>query len=119
MVHADQGTPYPACRFCHRLRAARLLGSMDRVASSADTALIESFWSTMQRQGLDRQSWSARGEVPSAGGFERIEGWCKPRRRHSLLESRHKMTAPHIGDPASLLGEALAETSPDLMRSLL
>jgi transposase-like protein len=29
------------------------------------------------------------------------------------------MTAPHIVDPAGLLGEALAEASPDLMRGLL
>lgn len=29
------------------------------------------------------------------------------------------MTAQHIVDPAGLLGEALAEASPDLMRSLL
>ncbi|NIK61396.1 IS256 family transposase [Kribbella shirazensis] len=29
------------------------------------------------------------------------------------------MTAPHIVDPVGLLGEALAEASPDLMRSLL
>lgn len=29
------------------------------------------------------------------------------------------MTAPHIVDPARLLSEALAEASPDLMRSLL
>ena len=29
------------------------------------------------------------------------------------------MTAPHIVDPAGLLGDALAEASPDLMRSLL
>ena len=29
------------------------------------------------------------------------------------------MTAPHIVDPAGLLGEALAEASPDLMRDLL
>ncbi|PYF98975.1 Transposase, Mutator family [Georgenia satyanarayanai] len=29
------------------------------------------------------------------------------------------MTAPHIVDPGGLLGEALAEASPDLMRSLL
>ncbi|MEU4198342.1 IS256 family transposase [Kribbella sp. NPDC026611] len=29
------------------------------------------------------------------------------------------MTAPHIVDPAGLLGEALAEAGPDLMRSLL
>ena len=29
------------------------------------------------------------------------------------------MTAPHVVDPAGVLGEALAEASPDLMRSLL
>ena len=29
------------------------------------------------------------------------------------------MTAPHIVDPAGLLGEALAEASPDLMRTML
>ncbi len=29
------------------------------------------------------------------------------------------MTAPHIVDPAGLLSEALAEASPDLMRTLL
>ena len=29
------------------------------------------------------------------------------------------MTAPHIVDPAGLLGEALADSSPDLMRGLL
>ena len=29
------------------------------------------------------------------------------------------MTAPHIVDPASLLGEALSQASPDLMRQLL
>ncbi len=29
------------------------------------------------------------------------------------------MTAPHIVDPAGLLGEALSDASPDLMRHLL
>ena len=29
------------------------------------------------------------------------------------------MTAPHIVDPSGLLGEALAEASPDLMRTML
>ena len=29
------------------------------------------------------------------------------------------MTAPHIVDPAHVLGEAMAEASPDLMRHLL
>ncbi|MCX6499585.1 MAG: IS256 family transposase, partial [Arthrobacter sp.] len=29
------------------------------------------------------------------------------------------MTAPHIVDPATVLGEALTDASPDLMRHLL
>lgn len=29
------------------------------------------------------------------------------------------MTAPHIVDPAGLLGQALSDASPDLMRELL
>ena len=29
------------------------------------------------------------------------------------------MTAPHLIDPAGLLGQALSQASPDLMRSLL
>ena len=34
-------------------------------------------------------------------------------------EPLNTMTAPHIVDPARLLGEALTDASPDLMRSLL
>jgi len=29
------------------------------------------------------------------------------------------MTAPHLIDPAGMLGQALSQASPDLMRSLL
>src|SRR5689334_21591068 len=37
----------------------------------------------------------------------------------ALSNGVNTMTEPHIVDPAGLLGEALAEASPDLMRSLL
>lgn len=57
VVHADRGAQYTSWIFGHRLRQAGLLGSMGRVASSVD-ALIESFWSTMQRELLDRTSWT-------------------------------------------------------------
>ena len=50
---------------------------MRRVASSADSALIESFWSIMQRELLDRQCWSSRVELAPAI-FEWIEGWYSP-----------------------------------------
>jgi putative transposase len=84
VVHADRGTQYTSWIFGHRLRSAGLLGSMGRVASSVDNALIESFWSTMQRELLDRRSWASREELASAI-FEWIEGWYNPRRRHTSI----------------------------------
>ena len=56
IVHADRGTGYTSWLFGHSLRAAGLLGSMGRVASSVDNALVELFWSTMQRELLERRS---------------------------------------------------------------
>src|SRR5699024_8096430 len=46
---------------------------------------------------------------------------CDPSSQPSTESSSEviTMTAPHIVDPSGLLGEALAEASPDLMRSLL
>ena len=70
--------------FGHRLREAGLLGSMGKVASSVDNALIESFWSSTQAELLDRQSWTSRVQLASAP-FEWIDGWYNPERRHSSL----------------------------------
>lgn len=84
IVHADRGAQYTSWVFGHRLRQAGLLGSMGRVASSVDNALIESFWSTMQRELLDRHNWESRTELASAM-FEWIEGFYNPRRRHTSL----------------------------------
>jgi putative transposase len=75
---------YTSWIFGHRLRTAGLLGSMGRVASSVDNTMMESFWSTMQRELLDRRQWSTRAELGSAI-FEWIEGFYNPRRRHSSL----------------------------------
>ena len=50
----------PIKKFMQALYVAGLLGSMGRVASSVDNALIESFWSTMQRELLDRTVWDSR-----------------------------------------------------------
>lgn len=84
VVHAERGAQYTSRLSGHRLRQAGLLGSMGRVASSVDNALIESFWSTMQRELLDRTSWDSRTQLASAM-FEWIEGFYNPRRRHSSL----------------------------------
>ena len=52
--------------------------------------MIESFWSTMQRELLDTQSRSTREQLASAI-FEWIEAWYNPRRRHTSLG----MLSPH------------------------
>lgn len=52
--------------------------------------MIESFWSTVQRELLDTQSWSTREQLASAI-FEWIEAWYNPRRRHTSLG----MLSPH------------------------
>lgn len=88
IVHADRGAQYTSWIFGHRLRQAGLLGSMGRVASSVDNALIESFWSTMQRELLDRQSWDSRIELAGAI-FEWIEGFYNHHRRHTSLTDEH------------------------------
>jgi len=102
IVHADRGAQYTSWVFGHRLRSAGLLGSMGRVASSVDNALIESFWSTMQRELLDRRSWASRQELASAI-FEWIEGWYNPRRRHTSIGnlSPHEFETLHTAANAA------------------
>lgn len=90
IVHADRGSQYTSWVFGHRLREAGLLGSMGRVASSVDNGMIESFWSTLQRELLDQHDWDSPEQLASAI-FEWIEAWYNPRRRHTALG----MLAPH------------------------
>lgn len=100
IVHAGRGAQYTSWLFGHRLRQAGLLGSMGRVTSSVDNALIESFWSTMQRELLDRATSETRAQLASAM-FEWIEGFYNPTRRHSAL-----------GDLAPAQFEALHTSTP-------
>ena len=55
-----------------------------RVASAVDNSMMESFFGTLQRELLDRSSWTTRAELASAI-FEWIEGWYNPRRRHTSI----------------------------------
>ena len=85
VVHSDRGSQYTSWAFGHRLRAAGLLGSMGRVGSALDNAMMESFFGTLQRELLDRQTWATRAELASAI-FEWIEAWYNPRRRHTSID---------------------------------
>lgn len=84
VLHSDRGAQYTSWAFGRRLREAGILGSMGRVGSAYDNAMMESFFSTLQRELLDRRAWITRRELASAI-FEWIEAWYNPRRRHSLI----------------------------------
>ena len=84
IVHSDRGSVYTSWIFGHRLREAGLLGSMGRVASSVDNTMMESFWSTMQRELLDPQCWDTKAELSSAI-FEWIEAFYNPVRPHTSI----------------------------------
>ncbi|WP_454296014.1 IS3 family transposase [Salana multivorans] len=100
VVHADRGAQYTSWLFGHRLRQAGPLGSMGRVASSVDNALIESFWSTMQRELLDRSAWTSRAELSSAM-FEWIEAFYNPTRRHTALGNLSPVEFERLHIPAA------------------
>jgi transposase InsO family protein len=76
-----------------------LLPSMGSVGDCFDNALMESFWSRMQVELLDRQRWRTRVELANAI-FEYLEIFHNRHRRHSSLgmltpvefEARHQPT---------------------------
>lgn len=100
IVHSDRGSQYTSWVFGHRLREAGLLGSMGRVASSVDNTMIESFWSTMQRELLDTRDWTPPTQLSSAI-FEWIEAWYNPRRRHTSIDNLSPATFENLHRPAA------------------
>ena len=48
------------------LKANKLTGSMGRVSSAGDNAAMESFYSLLQKNVLNRRRWSTRSELAYA-----------------------------------------------------
>ncbi|WP_437773525.1 IS3 family transposase [Arthrobacter sp. KNU40] len=66
VVHSDRGSLFRSRRFVESLRHHGLAGSMGRVGACADDAAMESFFSLLQKNVLDRQSWLTHQELRSA-----------------------------------------------------
>ncbi len=85
--------------FTRRAVDSGLLPSMGSVGDCFDNAFIESFWSRMQVELLDRKRWNTRIELASAI-FEYLEIFHNRQGRHSSLrmltpvefEARHQPT---------------------------
>lgn len=60
IVHSNRGGQFRSRAFQHALRVHEFQGSMGRVGACGDNAAMESFFSLLQKNVLDRQSWATR-----------------------------------------------------------
>jgi putative transposase len=63
VVHSDRGSQFRSHAFVRALRDAHLNGSMGRVGACADNAAMESFFSLLQKNVLNRKRWNTRDEL--------------------------------------------------------
>jgi transposase InsO family protein len=77
IVHADHGTQFTSWAFGDRIRRAGLMPSFGSDGDGLDNAMMESFWSSMQIEPLNRQRWNTRVELANAI-FEYIEIFLGP-----------------------------------------
>ncbi|MFK4760137.1 IS3 family transposase [Microbacterium sp. ZW T5_45] len=63
VVHSDRGSQFRSRKFLRALSRHRLVGSMGRVASCGDNAAMESFFSLLQKNVLNRRSWTTREQL--------------------------------------------------------
>ncbi len=65
-MHSDRGSQFRAHVYVRALRAADLHGSMGRVGAAADNAAMESFFSLLQKNVLNRRHWATRAQLRAA-----------------------------------------------------
>ncbi|MFN8549736.1 MAG: IS3 family transposase [Candidatus Eisenbacteria bacterium] len=63
IVHSDRGSQFRSRSFQRALSRLGLVGSMGRVGAAADNAAMESFFSLLQKNVLDRRTWATREEL--------------------------------------------------------
>jgi len=84
IVHADHGVQFTSWAFTNKIRASGLMPSFGRVGDCYDNSMMESFWSSMQIELLNRKKWRTRVDLANAI-FEYIEIFYNRTRRHSQL----------------------------------
>jgi putative transposase len=63
ILHTDRGSQFRSRRFVHALGRYEMVGSMGRVGAAGDNAAMESFFSLLQKNVLDRRRWGTREEL--------------------------------------------------------
>lgn len=102
VVHSDRGSQFRSDRFLKTLRRHKLHGSMGQVGAAGDNAAMESFFSLLQKNVLDRQVWDTRAELRLAI-VAWIEGRYHRKRRQRTLGKLTPVEFETIMDPAASL----------------
>ena len=63
IVHSDRGSQFRSHAFVRTIRHNGLVGSMGRVGACGDNPAMESFFSLLQKNVLDRKRWATRDEL--------------------------------------------------------
>jgi len=84
VVHSDRGSQFRSRKFVHAINRHDMVGSMGRVGAAGDNAAMESFFALLQKNVLDRQSWTTREELRIAI-VKWIERTYHRRRRQAAL----------------------------------
>ncbi|MBU8814224.1 IS3 family transposase [Mycolicibacterium goodii] len=63
ILHSDRGSQFRARKFVHALNHHEMVGSMGRVGAAGDNASMESFFSLLQKNVLDRRRWDTRDQL--------------------------------------------------------
>ena len=62
VLHTDTGSQFRSRKHVRALAKHSMAGSMGRVGAAGDNAAMESFFSLLQRNVLDRQAWATHEE---------------------------------------------------------
>lgn len=66
VVHSDRGSQFRSGKYLRALARHGLTGSMGRVGACGDNAAMESFFSLLQKNVLNRRKWRTRAELRAA-----------------------------------------------------
>jgi putative transposase len=88
VVHSDRGSQFRSHAYQRALREAQLRGSMGRVGTCADNAAMESFFSLLQKNVLNRRRWPSRAELRLAIVTWIESTYHRRRRQDTLTRSR-------------------------------
>ena len=88
-LHSDRGSQFRSRKLQQSLWRHRMIGSMGQVGSAGDNAAMESFFSLLQKNVLDRQRWETREQLRIA-----IITWIE-----RTYHRRRRQAAPRPIDP--------------------